>query len=119
MNRELSKGKLEQRLGSYQPINEQILATLKVKQRYERSPLTSNAVKPEQPGQISKQIKPTKISSAELFATYQSEMGERTESRTISLHKAKDQHKDQILQAKANAANKRRWIKAADPTWNQ
>ena len=112
VDRELSKGKLEQRLGSYQPINEQILATLKVKQRYKRSPLTSNTVKPEQSGQNIKQVKPTKISSAELFATYQSEMGERTESRNISLHKAKDQHIDQIQQAKANAANKRRWIKA-------
>jgi len=109
---ELSKGKLEQRLGSFQPMNEQLLATLKVKQHYERSPLSSNAVKPEQQGQNIKQIKPTKISSAELYATYQREMGERTESRTISLHKAKDQHKDQIQQAKANAANKRRWIKA-------
>ena len=62
VDRELSKGKLEQRLGSYQPINEQILATLKVKQRYERSPLTSNAVKPEQPGQNIKQIKSTQTS---------------------------------------------------------
>ena len=110
--RDCSKKQLEQRLGSFQPVNEQILATLKVKQRYERSPLTSNAVKPEQQGQNIKQIKPIKLSSAEFYATYQREMGERTESRTISLLKAKDQHKDQIQQAKTNAANKRRWIKA-------
>jgi predicted small metal-binding protein len=112
VGRELSKGNLEQRFGSLQPINEQLLATLKVKQRYERSPLTSNAVKPAQQGQNIKQTKPAKLSSAELYATYQREMGERTESRNISLLKAKDQHIDQIQQAKANAANKRRWIKA-------
>lgn len=112
VDRELSKGKLEQCLGSFQPINEQTLATTKVKKSYERSPITNNSVKPTHQGQISKQIKPTQIASAELYATYQREMGERTESRTISLHKAKDQHKDQIQRAKANAANKRRWIKA-------
>jgi Relaxase/Mobilisation nuclease domain len=112
VDRELSKDKLEQRLGSFQPINEQLLATLKVKQRYERSPLTSNTVKPGQPGQNIKQAKPTKLSSAELYATYQREMGERTESRNISLLQAKDQHIDQIQRAKANAANKRRWINA-------
>ena len=112
MDRELSKSKLEQRLGSFQPINEQTLATTKVKKSYERSPITNNSAKPTQPRQISKQTKPTQIASAELYATYQREMGERTESRTISLHKAKDQHKDQIQRAKANAVNKRRWIKA-------
>jgi len=112
VDRDLSKGKLEQRLGSYQPMNEQILVTLKEKQRYQRLPLTSNAVKLEQPGQISKQTKPTQIASAELYATYQREMGERTESRNGSLLKAKEQHQKQIQQVKDNATHKRRWIKA-------
>ena len=112
VGRELSKGNLEQRFGSFQPINEQLLATLKVKQRYERSPLTSNAVKPAQQGQNIKQTKPAKLSSAELYAAYQSEMGERTESRNGSLLKAKEQHQKQIQQVKDNAAHKRRWIKA-------
>lgn len=108
--RECSKKQLEQRLGSFQPANEQSLASIKVKQRYERSPLTNNSAKTEQQSvRINNQAK---LYSAELFNVYQSQMAEKTANRNDVLQKARAQHKDQIQQAKDKAANKRRWIKA-------
>jgi Relaxase/Mobilisation nuclease domain/Large polyvalent protein-associated domain 7 len=112
--RELSKGKLEQRLGNFQAANEQSLAAIKVKQRYEKSPLTNKSAKTEQQSvRINNpENKQAKISSSELFGVYQSKMAERTVIRNNEFQKAKARHKDQIQQAKANAASKRRWIKA-------
>ncbi|MEQ1544584.1 TraI/MobA(P) family conjugative relaxase [Methyloglobulus sp.] len=107
--RECSKKQLEQRLGSFQPANEQTLKAVKVKQRYERSPLLSNSTKPEC---LSKQNKQGKINSVEQFSAYQTQIREKTANRNDALHKARTQHKDQIQQAKDKAASKRRWIKA-------
>jgi Relaxase/Mobilisation nuclease domain/Large polyvalent protein-associated domain 7 len=112
--RECSKKQLEQGLGSFQPANEQSLAAIKVKQRYERSPLTNNSAKTEQQSvRINNpKNKQAKISSSELFGVYQSQMAERTVIRNNEFQKAKTRHKAQIQQAKDKAANKRRWIKA-------
>jgi Fe-S cluster biosynthesis and repair protein YggX len=110
VSRECSKKQLEQRLGSFQPANEQSLASIKVKQRYERSPLTNNSAKTEQQSvRINNQAK---LYSAELFSVYQSQMVEKSVIRNDAMHKARAQHKAQIQQAKDKAANKRRWIKA-------
>lgn len=106
---ELSKGKLEQLLGSFHAANEQALESIKVKQRYERSPLTNNLAKTELSVRFNNQAK---INSTQLFSVYQSQMAEKTVNRNDALHKARTQHKNQIEQAKANAAHKRRWIKA-------
>jgi Relaxase/Mobilisation nuclease domain/Large polyvalent protein-associated domain 7 len=112
--RECSKKQLEQGLGSFQPANEQILAAIKVKQRYERSPLTNNSAKTDQQSvRINNpKNKQAKIRSSELFGVYQSQMAERTVIRNNEFQKAKTLHKAQIQQAKDKAANKRRWIKA-------
>jgi Relaxase/Mobilisation nuclease domain/Large polyvalent protein-associated domain 7 len=112
--RELSKGKLEQRFGSFQAANDQALKAVKAKQRYERSPLTNNLAKTEQQSlRIAKPInKDAKINSAELFCVYQTQMADKSVIRCDALHKAGMQHKAQIQQAKDKAANKRRWIKA-------
>jgi hypothetical protein len=108
--RECSKKQLEQRLGSFLPANEQALTAVKVKQRYQRSPLSHH---PSQPGQAVEQIKiTTKITRVALFATYQCETTKRTTLRNGLLLTARNHHKDQIQQAKAKAAHKRRWIKA-------
>jgi Fe-S cluster biosynthesis and repair protein YggX len=108
--RELSKGKLELRLGTFQAANEQNLSAIKVKQCYERSPLTNNSAKTEQPSvHINSKAK---INSAELFRVYQTQMANKSNIRFDALQKAKLQHKAQIQQAKDKAANKRRWIKA-------
>ena len=107
--RECSKQQLERRLGSFQPANEQKLASIKVKQRYERSPLTNKSTKHEP---LRQQIKQPKINSAGLFAVYQTQMAENTVTRNNEFQKARAQHKAQIQQAKDKAAHKRRWIKA-------
>ncbi len=107
--RELSKGKLELRLGAFLPANEQALTAVKVKQRYQRSPLSHH---PSQPVQSVQPSKTTKITRTALFAAYQSETTKRTTLRNGLLLTARGHHKDQIQHAKANAANKRRWIKA-------
>lgn len=108
--RELSKGKLELRLGTFQAANEQNLSAIKVKQCYERSPLTNNSAKTEQPSvHINSKAK---INSAELFRVYQTQMANKSNIRFDALQKAKLQHTAQIQQAKDKAANKRRWIKA-------
>jgi Relaxase/Mobilisation nuclease domain/Large polyvalent protein-associated domain 7 len=107
--RELSKGKLELRLGAFQPANEQALKAVKIKQRYERSPLTNNSAKTNQSAQFNHQAK---INSSELFSVYESQMAEKTVNRNDVLQKARTQHKAQIQQAKDKAANKRPWIKA-------
>jgi hypothetical protein len=109
VDRELSKGKLEQSLGSFQPANEQALKTVKVKQRYKRSPLINHSAKT---GELVRINDAAKTISAELFSVYQAQMADKTANRNDALHKARAQHKAQIQQAKANAAHKRRWIKA-------
>ncbi len=107
--RDLSKSKLELIFGSFQAANEQALKAVKIKQRYDRSPLTNKTVTPDQPGRINQ---PTHINSAELFSVYQAQMEEKTAHKKDVLHKAREQHQTQIQQAKDNAAHKRRWIKA-------
>ena len=108
--RELSKGMLEQRFGSFQVANDQALKAVKVKQRYERSPLTNKTAKAEkQSVRINIQAK---INSVALFSAYQAQMADKSVFRCDSLRKARAQHKAQIQQAKDKAANKRRWIKA-------
>jgi Fe-S cluster biosynthesis and repair protein YggX len=109
VDRELSKGNLELRLGTYWYANELALVAIKVKQRYERSPLTNNPAKTEPSERINNQAK---INSTQLFSVYQSQMAEKTVNRNDALQKARTQHKDKIQQAKTNAAHKRRWIKA-------
>jgi hypothetical protein len=107
--RECSKKQLENRLGSFQTANEQALRAVKIKQRYERSPLTNKPAKTEPSVRINDQAK---INSTQLFSVYQSQMAERTVTRNATINTARVHHKDNIQQAKGKAANKRRWIKA-------
>lgn len=107
--RELSKGKLEQRLGTFQPANKQSLSTIKVKQRYERVALTTISEEPEQSERLKK---PIKINSTDLYNVYQSERVASTVIRIEALQKARTQHQADIQHVKDKAASKRRWIKA-------
>jgi hypothetical protein len=109
--KELAKGKLEQRLGVFQPATTEMLANLQVKQRYERKPINSPKTtqsKSDCSGQSRQQIR---INSNELFAFYQTQMAELTLDRNKALLKARAQHHEQIAQAKAYAASKQRWVK--------
>jgi hypothetical protein len=104
--RELSKGKLEQRLGAFQPADEHSLSIVTVKQRYDRAVLTTNPVTPEQ------LKKPLKITSTDLYSVYQSERVDSTVIRIEALQRARTQYQADIQQAKDKAAGKRRWLKA-------
>jgi len=108
--RELSKGKLEQRLGTFQSADEQSLSTITVKQRYDRAALTINPVTPEQSEQLKKIKKP--ITSTDLYNLYQSERLDSTVIRIEALQKARTQHQADIQQVKDKAASKRLWLKA-------
>ncbi len=104
--RELSKGKLEQRLGIFQPADEQSLSTITVKQRYDKAVLTTNPAKPEQ---LKKLIK---INITDMYNVYQSERVDSTLIRIEALQKARSQYQADIQQVKDKAASKRAWIKA-------
>ncbi|MFI3185242.1 MAG: hypothetical protein QX198_04610, partial [Methylococcaceae bacterium] len=105
--RELSKGKLEQRLGTFQPADEQSFSTITVKQRYDRAVLTTHPAKPEQSEQLKKLIK---INITDLYNVYHSERVDSAVIRIGALQKARSQYQSDIQQVKA--ASKRTWIKA-------
>ena len=109
VDRDCSKKQLEQRLGSFQPANEQALKAVKVKQRYKRSTLINNSAKIGESVRINDAAKTI---SAELFRVYQAQLADKTANRNDALHKARAHHKAQIQQAKDKAAHNRRWIKA-------
>jgi hypothetical protein len=110
--RELSKGKLEQRLGAFETANEQSLSTIPVKQRYDRAAIITNPVKAEQTRQSEQLKKPPKISSTDLYNLYQTERLDSTVIRIEALQRARTQYQADIQQAKDKAAGKRRWLKA-------
>jgi hypothetical protein len=117
VDRELSKGKLEQRLGEYQAANEDSLAQCEVKQRYERKPIDNqNQINQGKNQARHKQqsgtYQPTTIHSNALYAHYRQQMAEKTDIRNQALAIAKQQHQTGIQRAKDKAADKRRWIKA-------
>ena len=117
VDRELAKGNLEQRLGEFQVANEESLATLQVKQRYERKPInnqnqTNQGKNQERNKQKTSIYQPTTINSNALYAQYRQQMAENTYFRNQALAIAKQQHQTGIQCAKDKAADKRRWIKA-------
>jgi hypothetical protein len=110
--RELAKGKLEQRLGNFQPENIESFAATEVKQRYQRKPISHTSQNTQVNTSLDERsILPVRINSNELYAIYQSQMADRTLDRNHALSRVRNRHQEQIAQAKANAANKRRWIK--------
>ena len=114
--RELAKGKLEQRLGEYQPANEDNLAKFNVKQCYERKPVnnqnqTHQSKNQEHNKQLSSTYRTRAINSNALYAQYRQQMADKTEFRNQALATAKQQHQTGIQHAKDKASDKRRWIK--------
>lgn len=110
--RELARGKLEQRLGEFQAANEEILAHCEVKQRYQRKPINQTSQTTQVITRLDERpMLPVSINSNELYAIYQAQMADRTLGRHHALSRVRNRHQEQIAHAKANAANKRHWIK--------
>ena len=110
--RELAKGRLEQRLGEFQAANRDSLAQCQVKQRYQRKPINQTSQTTQVNARLDERpMLPVSINSNELYAIYQAQMADCTLGRHHALSRVRNWHQEQIAQAKANAANKRRWIK--------
>ena len=113
--RELAKGKLEQNLGEFQAPNEESLAKLMIKQRYEHKPfspqINQNKAQ-ERNAQKANSYHISFINTNALYAQYRQQIADKTSIRSHALAKAKQQHQNEIQCAKDKTADKRRWIKA-------